>query len=159
MIYVTVGTQQFQFNRLIKAVDEFASYENNFEIMAQVGCSTYKPQNIKYQDYVTAEEFEEAIKKCSILITHGGTSSIIQGLKYNKKVLAVPRLKEYGEHVDNHQIEIINMFTETGYIEMISDITKLDKMIELALSKDYKKYKFSDGELINSIDEYLTSLL
>ena len=66
---------------------------------------------MKIFDLIPMDEFDEMIKKCDLLITHGGVGSIITGLKNNKKVIAAARLSKYNEHVNDHQLQIIDNFS------------------------------------------------
>ena len=108
MIFVTVGSQKFQFNRLLKKIDNLI-FKNIIteNVFAQTGTSDYIPQNYAYQPFLDREKFTSYMSNCDIVITHGGTGTIISAIKNNKKVIVVPRLSEYGEHVDNHQIQLI----------------------------------------------------
>ena len=81
MIFITLGSQKFQFNRLLKAVDELKTDE---EIYAQIGYSDYKPINYKYKEFLDRDEFSEVMNKADIVITHGGTGAIIGAVKKGK---------------------------------------------------------------------------
>ena len=118
MIFVTVGTQKFQLNRLLKILDDERQDE---KIFAQIGFSTYKPKNFKYKNFLTQKEFSEYIKKASIVITHAGVGSILTAMEYGKPILVFPRLKKYGEHVDDHQLQIAETFMEKKYLIMYSE--------------------------------------
>ena len=125
VIFITVGTQKFQFNRLLKEIDRLIEEEKiTEEVFAQIGYSGYKPKNYN-KDFIDRDEFEDIIKKCKIIITHGGTGSIIGAVKQRKKVVAVPRLKEFGEHVDDHQIQIVSEFESIGFIEAAQSVEML----------------------------------
>jgi len=92
MIFITLGSQKFQFNRLLKAVDEqVAAGKITDEIFAQIGASDYKPRNYKYKNFLNRDEFAEWISRADIVITHGGTGAIIGAVKNGKRVIAVPR--------------------------------------------------------------------
>ncbi|AEP00094.1 PssE/Cps14G family polysaccharide biosynthesis glycosyltransferase [Heyndrickxia coagulans] len=156
MIFVTVGTQRFQFNRLFKELDRLV--ENNYikdKIIAQIGYSDYIPQNFQSYKMISQEKISRLMQKCDLLITHGGTSSIIQGLKLDKPVVTVPRLKEFNEHIDDHQIEICKVFESKNYITVSWEIEHLfDKINE---SKNFKKEQyFSEPTLlINDIKKFI----
>ena len=85
-------------------------------VFAQTGASDYVPKNYPFSSFLTREEFKLKISKCDIVITHGGTGAILTALKSKKKVIVVPRLARYGEHVDDHQIQITNNFRNENYI-------------------------------------------
>lgn len=147
-IFVTLGSQKFQFNRLLIALDELS--KDKFAIFAQIGYSDYKPSNYDFIDFLSRDEFSEKISQADMIITHAGTGAIISALKNNKPVLAVPRMSKYGEHVDNHQLEILNVFTDKNYIKGIIEIDDLENAILETLNSNFDCFvsntqKFIDG--------------
>ena len=113
-IFITLGSQKFQFNRLLKAVDELCEKEivDAAGVFAQIGYSDYLPRKYSYKKFLDRDEFSKEMGKADIVITHGGTGAIIGAVKKGKKVIAVPRLVKYGEHVDDHQLQLIKQFDE-----------------------------------------------
>ena len=78
MIFVTVGTHEQQFNRLIKCVDELKGNGIiNEDVVIQSGYSDYTINNCEYKMLFSFEEVADYFKKARIIITHGGPSSII----------------------------------------------------------------------------------
>ena len=156
MIFITLGSQKFQFNRLLKAVDEqVAEGKIEEEIFAQIGASDYKPKNFNYKDFLDRDEFADWQSKCDIVITHGGTGAIIGAVKKGKKVIAVPRRKKYGEHVDDHQIQLISQFKN---LELICECRNCDdiwKAIEKVKKTKYKSYTSNTDRIIESIEEFI----
>ena len=156
MIFVTLGSQKFQFNRLLKALDEqVAEGKIRDEIFAQIGASDYKPQNFKYKDFLNRDEFAEWQGKSDIEITHGGTGAIIGAVKKGKKVIAVPRLKKYGEHVDDHQLQLIGQFRELNLICECQNCDEIWKAIEIVKKTEYKNYQSNTGRIIENIEEFI----
>lgn len=151
MIFVTLGSQKFQFNRLLNAIDELNVDE---EIFAQIGYSEYVPKNYKYKKFLDREEFSEIINKADIVITHGGTGAIIGAVKKGKKVIAVPRLAKYGEHVDDHQLQIIEQFKELNLIYACEDMN-LNKAIKIVKTTSYNEYISNTQKIIKSIIEFV----
>lgn len=151
MIFVTLGSQKFQFNRLLKAVDELDTDE---EIFAQIGYSDYKPQNYKYKEFLDREEFAAWEQKADIVITHGGTGAIIGAVKKGKKVIAVPRLAKYGEHVDDHQIQLIGQFRNLNLIYACMDCD-LQKALEVVKNTTYNEYNSNTNKIIKSLEEFI----
>lgn len=154
MIFVTLGSQKFQFNRLLKAVDELQTDE---EIFAQIGYSDYKPQNYNYKEFLDREEFAAWEEKADIVITHGGTGAIIGAIKKGKKVIAVPRLAKYGEHVDDHQMQLINQFKNLNLIYACTD-GDLQRALNTVKNTNYNKYQSNTKKIISSIDAFIISL-
>lgn len=156
MILVTVGSQKFQFNRLLKKVDELI--ENGTikeEVFAQIGVSDYKPKNYKYTDFTTQDEFNKKIDEANLIITHAGTGVIVNAVKKEKKVIGIPRLAKFGEHVDDHQIQLIDEFKELNFIEPVYEIEDLEKAIKDINGKKYNKYISNTDSIIKSIEEFI----
>ena len=157
MIFITLGSQEFQFNRLLAAVDEqVAAGKIKDEIFAQTGVSDYKPQHFPYKDFLDRDEFSEWQGKAEIEITHGGTGSIVGAVKKGKKVIAVPRLAKYGEHVDDHQLELISQFKEMNLIYECQDCDELWKAIAIVKETEYSSYQSNTGKIIESIEAFIT---
>lgn len=159
MIFITLGTQKFQFNRLLKAVDELIENKAiNDSIFAQIGYSDYKPKNYEYIDFLDREAFSKTLKKADLVISHGGTGAIISSLKNGKKVIAVPRLAKYYEHVDNHQLQLVEQFVESNLIYKCDNCLDLGQMIEKAKNHTFNRYVSNTKNIINRIDEYIQCL-
>ena len=161
MILVTLGTQDKQFYRLLdgiqKAIDEGYIKE---KVIVQAGYSKdYKTNDMEIFDLISMDEMDKLMKKCRILITHGGVGSIISGLKYDKKVIAIARLKKYGEHTNDHQLQIIDNFSNAGYILKLENVDDIGKLIDEA--KKFKPEKYISNQknfsklIANKIDSYL----
>lgn len=153
---MTVGSQKFQFNRLLKEIDRLVE-ENKIteEVFAQIGYSDYRPKNFDYTEFLDRDECSKWMNKCSKVITHGGTGAIIGAINSGKKVIAVPRLAKFGEHVDDHQLQIISKFKEMNLIICVNDINNLYKTIESIDLLEFKKYQSNTKNIIKSIDEYI----
>lgn len=119
MIFVTVGSRNYPFNRLFEKLDEL--YEKGVltePMFAQIGTSTYKPKHYEYKDFISQEEFLEKVKESDIVVSHGASGSIMKALNAGKKVIAVTRLEKYGEHINDHQIQNNEAFSINGYVLM-----------------------------------------
>lgn len=154
MIFITLGSQKFQFNRLLKAVDELVASGLEEEVFAQIGYSDYKPLNYKYKEFLDREEFSEVMSKSDVVITHGGTGAIIGAVKKGKKVIAVPRLAKYGEHVDDHQLQLIAQFKELDLICACED-DDLKNALETVKKTKYKEYESNTQTIIDSLEEFI----
>lgn len=159
MILVMLGTQNNSFHRLLEEIDDLINKGIiNDEVVVQAGYTKYKSKNMKIFSLIPVEELEELIEKADLIITHGGVGSIISSLKKGKKVIAVPRLHEYQEHVNNHQKEIVETFDKKGYIIGIQDVKELNEAIEK--SKDFvpEKYLSSNKKMLNIIENFIDNL-
>lgn len=152
MIFVTLGSQKFQMNRVLKELDDLVKRRLiNEDIYAQVGYSDYRPKNFEARDFFLRQEYLDFMEKAKLIITHGGTGAIVGALKKEKKVIAIPRQSKLGEHVDDHQYEIVNLFAEKGLIVTIDDEHKLIEAIDSIESKDFNKFISQKEEMLDSI--------
>ncbi len=159
MVFITVGSQKFQFNRLLKAVDALIEKKViKEEVFAQVGTSDYTPKHYKYKDFLNRDEFMEVSGKAEIVITHGGTGAIIGAVKRGKRVIAVPRLEKYGEHVDDHQKQLLKEFEQMNLISVCYDLEKLGTVFSEIRNIEFEKYESNTKTILDDIEAYITSL-
>jgi len=159
LILVTLGTNDKKFYRILDEINRLI--ENGKikdKVIVQAGCSAdYKSDNMEIFDLIPMDEFNKLISKCDLLITHGGVGSIIDGLKRNKKIIAVARLKKYNEHHNDHQLQIIENFSNAGYILNLKDISHLEKLIEKAKTFKPKKYISNTDNMVKLVDDLIMS--
>jgi UDP-N-acetylglucosamine transferase subunit ALG13 len=127
MIFVTVSGLPFE--RLIKKVDEIAEGLKE-DVIMQIGRTGYEPKNIKWFRFETSKKIEELYKKADTIITHGGAGSIIKSLSYGKTPVVVPRYKKFGEHINDHQLDLTKFLDKKGYITAVYDIHDLKSKIK-----------------------------
>lgn len=156
MIFVCTGTQVYQFNRLLKELDRLvATGKIHDEIFAQIGSSDYKPQFYSYKEFISSEEFEKMQDKATLIISHGGTGALIGASKKGKNIIAVPRLKSFDEHTDDHQLQVVGVLEKQGYIKAVYDIEDLWKTINEAVSNPIKKRYSRESNIIAIIDSFI----
>lgn len=131
MIFVTVGTHEQQFNRLIKAIDHMKSKDIfRDDVIIQTGYSTYEPKFCEWQKLYPYDKMLKLVNQARIVITHGGPSSFIMPLQIGKIPIVVPRQKQYGEHVNDHQLEFCKAVEERfGNIIVVEDYNELKESI------------------------------
>ena len=156
MILVTLGTQDNSFERLLKEIEHLIETGIIQEkVIVQAGNTKFESNKMKIIDFVSQKELEEFINKASYIITHGGVGSITEALKQNKKIIAVPRKKEYKEHVNNHQMQIVENFNKQGYIIGIQDIEEIEKAIKIIPNFKPNKYKTNTQNIIKIIENFI----
>ena len=160
LIFVTVGSRQYPFDRLFKKLDEL--YDKGVlkeKMFAQIGTSEYKPRNYDYKDFISQEEFLEYIKKADIVVTHGASGSIMKALNEGKKVITVTRLEKYGEHINDHQIQNNEAFSSNHYVLMADlELNNLGECFKKIKSKNNGLVKWENKDpmsIINLIDEFI----
>ena len=154
-----LGTQNNSFKRLLEEIDKLINKGVIKEkVVVQAGYTKYKSKNMEIFSLIPQEKLEEYQKQANLIITHGGVGSIITSLKLGKKVIAVPRLHEYGEHVNDHQKQIVENFDKEGYIIGIKDVLELEKAIEKLESFKQKKYEGNNKKMLSIIENYIDNL-
>lgn len=160
MIFVTVGSRNYPFDRLFKKLDELCEQGIiKDEIFAQIGTSKYTPKHYKYVDFVTPEMFVQKINEAEIVISHGASGSIMKALNAGKKVIAVTRLEKYGEHINDHQIQNNEAFASNNYVLMADlELADLGECIEKIHSKKDGTIPWENKDpmaIVNLIDEFI----
>lgn len=152
MILVTLGTQKEQFTRLLDYIEKSNIKD---EIIVQAGHTKYKSKKMKIFDFIPYEKMNEYIDNADLIITHSGTGSVLMPLKKGKKVIACARLQKYGEHVDDHQLQLIEIFRDEGYILEINEFKKLDDVINDIDKFKPKKYVSNTENFISKLKEVI----
>ncbi|MFC1952571.1 glycosyltransferase [Chloroflexota bacterium] len=156
MIFVTIGTGAFP--RLITKMDEIAG-KTNENVVMQIGCTKYIPQNAEYFEFLNFEDMVDFIRKSRVVVCHDGAGSIMTVLQLGKPVIAVPRLKRYGELFYENSGEFIKELIDQGLtIKAIYDIGD----IEAALRNTDSTACYLDTEnqkkLVSALKEYINQL-
>ena len=160
MVVVTLGSQKFQFDRLLQKLDELVERGViTEEITAQIGASTYLPKHFEYVRFMDRGQFAATMDQCDIVVTHGGTGVIITAVKKGKKVIAVPRLAKYKEHVDDHQLQLLHQFDELQIICACYELENFEENYNEIRNREYRPYVSNTHVMIESIEEYLETLL
>lgn len=149
MIFVTLGTHELEFKRLLRYLEDMDIKE---EVVIQSGNTKFVSKKYKIIPFLSYDEFEYYIKKSELIITHGGVGTILNALKSDKKVIAIPRLAKFKEHNDNHQLEICEKFDKDKYIISCKNFEGLKDAI--LNYKEYKfiRYPFDNKRLVNFIE-------
>lgn len=159
MIFITLGSQKFQFDRLLKEIDKLVEKQYiKQEVFAQSGYSEYIPKFYKSKKFLDRNEFADIMDRSQIVITHGGTGAIIGAVKKDKKVIAVPRKAQYGEHVDDHQVDIVTAFGKQGLIIDIQDVSELKDAISRIKNFVPPKYVSNTNVIVNDLKKYIESI-
>jgi len=154
IIFVTVGTDPQPFDRLLKEIDRLI--EKGFfslPVFCQTGYSTYVPKNAESKDFLDLPEFEAKIGQAELVVSHGGAGSIGTVLQHEKKCIVVPRLEKYGEHANDHQLELVESLEKAGMVLAVYDEKKLGEIIRK--SETWRSKRFQEGKkIIELLEEF-----
>ena len=139
MILVTLGTQDKTFPRLLEAIQKQIDKGTiKDKVVVQAGSTKFESKDMEIFDLIDRDQFADLIKKCDLLITHGGVGSIISGLNNDKVVIAAARLKKYHEHINDHQLQIIDNFSKEEVLDILNGKNH-DKVFAVIDENSYSK--------------------
>lgn len=152
MIFVSIGTHPGQFTRLIKKIDSIAPKIKE-KIIIQRGFTKYTPKNVEFIEFT--DDIDKYFKKARLVLVQSATSLIETSLKHRKPLITIPRLKRYGEHINDHQVEFAEYVSEKYGVKSIIDIDELTP----ELLKNYNKKMKTDRKGLVKIQKYLSKIL
>lgn len=156
MILVLLGTQNNSFHRLLEEVQKNIDNGNiKEEVVVQRGYTKFESKNMTMYTQLPADELKKLVDKADLVITHGGVGSIITAIEENKKVIAVPRLKKYKEHVNDHQLDIIKSFNDAGYIIGLESVEKLGDALKKVQAFEPKQYVKNTGNILKIVENFI----
>lgn len=162
MVFVTIGSQPQDFSRLLNEVSKLVDDGSiQDEVYMQIGLSNFQSNSnsISCTSFLSQKEMNMMMKNASYVITHGGVGSILLALKYEKKVIAVPRLKKFREHMNDHQLDIIERFAEKKLLVGICNISNLKEAVLNIGNFCPDKYVSTHENIVNDINKKLQILL
>ena len=115
MIFFTVGTEKFAFDRIIQAADLVACALPKEEVFIQIADNVRAPHTARWERWLTYEEFSQRLDHARVVVTHAGAGTLLSCVKRGKVAISIPRRSERGEHVDNHQVEFAQKMAELGH--------------------------------------------
>ena len=166
MIFVTVGTHEQAFDRLIKCIDNMVGNGVIKEkVIIQKGYTDYEPKNCETYKLIGYEQMQEYIEKARIVITHGGPASFVAPLSIGKIPVVVPRKKEFNEHVNDHQLDFVkqvekrmkNIIVAESDEEIIDAVVNYEKKIRSLSSTSNTNNKKFNEKLKKEINKLLST--
>jgi UDP-N-acetylglucosamine transferase subunit ALG13 len=133
MIFVTVGTTHFPFDRLLSAV---SSLETDEELVVQRGPSEVPFDRGRVIDFLSFDELNDLVREATTVISHAGVGSIMVALSHGKRPIVVPRLERYGEAVDDHQLQVAELLDTAGRVTVVRDLADLTDLVKSTSGAD-----------------------
>ena len=128
MIFTSVGTQ-LPFDRLIRALDQWAYQNPQVEIFAQIGQTKYVPEHMQWERTISAETFRSRLLDCSTVVAHAGMGTIISAIELGRRVVVLPRRAEFGEHRNDHQLATVERLKHLGGLEVAENCEALVQLL------------------------------
>jgi len=160
MIFVMVGLEKFCFKRLLQTIDN-AILEKKIpdKVFAQIGNSTYTPENYEYKRFINFVDLVEFIKKSRIVVTHAGVGSTLLCFDFNKIPIIFPRLSSMREHVDDHQVEFANKLNQEKLVLVSYSPEDLINKINNYHNEVKEIKSFPRSECVPGLIFYLRSIM
>lgn len=156
MILVTVGTD-LPFDRMVKIVDAWARERERCDVFAQIGEGGWKPEYIRYSEFLQPDDFKNYFKLASVVISHAGMGTILSALLHGKPILVMPKLAKLGEHRNEHQTATAIRMKEFGNVNVAFDELELrmwlDNLDQLAPSRQIDS--FASQQLVEGIGTFI----
>jgi beta-1,4-N-acetylglucosaminyltransferase len=127
VILVTTGTNGSAFDRLLSQLDDLAANE---EVVVQHGPSSLRPRGARCLDYVAYESLSQLIEDARVVVTHGGVGSVLAALSRGHRPLVVPRRRDSGEAIDDHQVSFAQRLAEEELITLVEDPREIRDLVE-----------------------------
>ncbi len=158
MIFVTLGTNDKQFVRLLEAVDKAIDEKAITDrVVVQAGFTKYESKNMEIFDSMDRDKFSSFMNEADLIITHGGVGTIMTALQERKKILAAARLHEYHEHVNDHQTQLLSSFDKAGYLIYMRDLSDIRPYLEQIKTFVPKMYKSNQEYFVSEIKNWIDS--
>ena len=156
MILVLLGTQDNSFIRLLNSIQECVNKEIiKEEVIIQSGNTKFTSDNMQVFDFVSESDLNNMLKRADLIISHGGVGSVLNAAKLGKKIIAVPRLKKYKEHVNDHQIQLVKSLEKYGYILGLYNIEDMEDVLKRIKDFKPKTYISNNEKLIQTVTDYI----
>ncbi len=156
MILVALGTQDKQFFRLVRIIDNAINKGIiKDEVVVQLGSTKYSSSNMKMYSYISGDKLQKFMDEADLIVCHGGVGIITDSLKKGKKVFAMPRLREFNEHRNNHQNQLVDKFNELGYIKKITSYDNFVKEYKKLDKFKPKKPTFNNKKILDIISDFI----
>lgn len=122
MIFVSVGTHEAPFDRMLRAIDELQLEE---QLVVQHGPSQVRSAGAVESEYLSFDEVVDYIREARAVVMHAGVGSVMISLANGKRPIVMARLERYGEHVDDHQLELARRLEANGLVTLVEDSAAL----------------------------------
>ena len=127
MILVTLGTDEHPFERALDAVDRLRPAH---ELVVQHGHTPPRDwEGATWFDFVPFDELRSLMSDADAIVSHAGVGSIMTVVSLGRRPVVITRLAAHGEHVDDHQLQIVAKLAARGFVVPLED-TEIETAIE-----------------------------
>jgi UDP-N-acetylglucosamine transferase subunit ALG13 len=156
MIFVTVGTNEAPFDRLVRAVDGIGGDE---PVVCQYGSSSERPARASCVEFLPFEEIVDHVRRARVVVTHAGVGSMLVAFACAKVPIVVPRLRAHGEAVDDHQLVLAKRLAAQGAVRLLEEPALLGRELESAGEAAAPPPLGRSTRLADEVGDYVARLL
>jgi UDP-N-acetylglucosamine transferase subunit ALG13 len=159
MILVTLGTFNIEFPRPLKAIEKAVIEKKVTEkIIVQRGHTNFSSDYLEVVQFFAPAELDKLYDEARLVVVHSGIGSVLSGVKKGKKLIVVPRLRKYKEHVDDHQLDLLNEFAKSNYIIPWNENESFEEV--LAKAEDFvpKPFISTKDKLVDALIDYIENI-
>jgi len=154
VIFVTLGTQGFSFDRLLRGL---AALPPGEELIVQGGASSVRPPGAAWFDFLEYADLVEHIRAARVVVSHAGVGTVLTAVREGKRPVVVPRLHRYGEAVDDHQLAFGRRLAQAGFVTLVEDPARLPEALAGAPEPPRPPSALSGG-LVADLRDYLEGI-
>jgi UDP-N-acetylglucosamine transferase subunit ALG13 len=156
MIFVVLGTWDMPFTRPLIEIERAARDGLITEpIIVQCGNTSFVSPHMTLTPFFGQSELEQMYEQASLVICQAGVGSIMLGLRKHKKVISIARLSKFHEHIDDHQLEIHDVFTKSGAVLPWNGADDLVDVLRRASDFVSAGYPFGQEKISRAILDFL----
>ncbi len=146
------------FDRMVRAVDEWAGRRHRSDVFAQIGPTEWKPRHLGWTQFLEPPEFADRVKEADVIIAHAGMGSIITAMTSGKPILVMPRRGDLRETRNDHQVATAQRFREMGRVAVALDETELAERLDAldTLKADNAVGPWASEQLVSTIRAFIT---
>ena len=159
-IFVTVGNGHKPFTRLLEAVDSLAAEgQLGLPVLIQTGTNAPNISNCQAREFFSADEFSRLISEADVVISHGGAGSLLTIIAAGRVPVVMPRLQQFDEVIDDHQLELARTLAESGLVIPALDARDLPAAIQAARHAKARPRSDTIPNLIDTVRKSVSELI
>jgi len=161
VIFVTVGNATQGFSRLLTAVDRMAgdgAFGKEMVFIQSGKNPAFRPAHCKHEPFLDMDSFETRIQEADLVISHAGAGALLHIFQAGKLPVVMPRRKQYGEHVDDHQLELVRVLVDAGKVIAAFEPKDLPAAIEEARRRKSQPVPQQPSRMIELVEKAILDL-
>jgi UDP-N-acetylglucosamine transferase subunit ALG13 len=158
LILVSVGSMM-AFDRLIRAMDDWAHRHSDEQVFAQIGAGEYQPKFMAHARMLSPMKFREILRQSSLMVAHAGMGSYFTAMELGKPIVLLPRRASDKEHTTDHQLHTLKWLGEKPGVHVAISERDLPDALDKAVKEnralpDFSR--FAPEPMLSKIRRFLT---